>query len=104
MTQKDELKILQLEIELKKINEEVREVQSKKNDIKDKIFDIQDACLRKYLVENVVMSEEEERRLTIDDVYVSDWDCKESINGLCCNDTTEDEHNCIFCGNPDERK
>lgn len=36
----------------------------------------------------------------------SDWDCKDSPIGLCLYHNIEDpaHDNCIYCGNPEERK
>lgn len=35
---------------------------------------------------------------------VQSWECEDSPIGVCVGDEETQEHECVFCGNPEERK
>ena len=80
--------------ELKKIKIEYRELEQKLRNLEE----------RAYVIKCKVVATK--ANISPDLVFIGDWECSKSPIGVCAyNDWVDPYHdNCLFCGEPDERK
>lgn len=85
----------------------VKYIQMEPKSLKDQL---EDAKVEQAYAEFIASKKERkvkelQRQLVGDVVDIGSWDCDDSPIGVCCYEPEDDcQDNCVYCGQPDERK